>query len=207
MGAECAIVRNGSELGAHLRARPCEMLIVHWQAADASGLEAIRLAREKPASALPVLLVVGRADEALLPGALAGGANDYIVKPLRRGELAMRVQVLLRRAYPALSESRHIRFGRHVFDESTTSVFIGEARIQVTQKEFELALLFFRHLGRPLSRAYILESIWSQDAEVPSRTIDTHVSRVRNKLGLKPEHGFRLTPVYSYGYRLEQLSK
>jgi DNA-binding response OmpR family regulator len=183
------------------------MLIVHWHAADASGLEAIRWVREKLPGTLPILLVAGRTDEARLPAALADGADDYIVKPIRRGELAMRVQVLLRTAYPALSEAGHIRFGQYVFEASTARIFIGEAPIQVTQKEFDLAMLLFRHLGRPLSRAYILESIWSQEAEVPSRTIDTHVSRVRNKLRLKPEHGYRLTPVYSYGYRLEQLSE
>ena len=70
---------------------------------------------------------------------------------------------------------------------------------------FALALLFFRNLGRPLSRAYIHEAVWQRDTALPSRTMDTHVSRVRNKLQLKPEHGYRLVPVYSYGYRLEKL--
>ncbi len=77
--------------------------------------------------------------------------------------------------------------------------------VDLTQKEFDLALLFFRHLGRPLSRAFIHETVWSRDAELVSRTMDTHVSRVRNKLALRPENGYRLAPVYSYGYRLEQL--
>jgi len=77
--------------------------------------------------------------------------------------------------------------------------------IDVTQKEFYLALLFFRNIGRPLSRAYIHESVWVRETAVPSRTMDTHVSRVRNKLALRPENGFRLVPVYSYGYRLEKL--
>jgi DNA-binding winged helix-turn-helix (wHTH) protein len=77
--------------------------------------------------------------------------------------------------------------------------------IDVTHKEFNLALLFFRNIGRPLSRAYIHEAIWVRETAVPSRTMDTHVSRVRNKLQLRPENGFRLVPVYSYGYRLEKL--
>jgi DNA-binding response OmpR family regulator len=77
--------------------------------------------------------------------------------------------------------------------------------IELTQKEFDLALLFFRHLGRPLSRAFIHESVWSREVELISRTMDTHVSRVRNKLQLRPENGYRLAPVYSYGYRLEQV--
>jgi DNA-binding response OmpR family regulator len=130
-----------------------------------------------------------------------------MIKPVRRGELLIRVQVLLRRAYPAQNTSEQIQFGQYVFELPIGRLSLNGKQIDVTQKEFDLALLFFRNLGRPLSRAYILEAIWSREVDVPSRTMDTHVSRVRNKLHLKPENGFRLTPVYSYGYRLEELSK
>jgi DNA-binding response OmpR family regulator len=88
-----------------------------------------------------------------------------------------------------------------------SQVQIEGRSVTLTQKEFELALLFFRHLGRPLSRAYIHETVWSRDAELSSRTLDTHVSRVRNKLDLRPAAGFRLVPVYSFGYRLEQITE
>jgi DNA-binding response OmpR family regulator len=98
-----------------------------------------------------------------------------------------------------------IRFGNYVFESRSGRLTMAGTHIQVTQKEFELALLFFRNLGRPLSRAYILEAVWASEVEIPSRTMDTHVSRVRSKLQLRPENGFRLAPVYSYGYRLEQI--
>ncbi|MFN5354833.1 MAG: helix-turn-helix domain-containing protein, partial [Burkholderiaceae bacterium] len=77
--------------------------------------------------------------------------------------------------------------------------------IVLTRKEFLLALLFFRHLGRPLSRATIHEAVWPKVAELNSRSLDTHISRVRSKLALRPENGYRLAPVYSYGYQLEGL--
>ena len=81
----------------------------------------------------------------------------------------------------------------------------ASAQIDMTQKEFHLALLLFRNIGRPLSRGHIREEVWGHDSDVPSRTMDTHVSRVRTKLGLRPEDGYLLAPVYSYGYRLEHL--
>jgi len=61
--------------------------------------------------------------------------------------------------------------------------------LAVTQKEFALALLLFNNLGRPLSRAFLQETIWGREDEIPSRTMDTHISRVRNKLQLRPETG------------------
>jgi DNA-binding response OmpR family regulator len=115
------------------------------------------------------------------------------------------VQALLRRAYPSQNGAEQLQFGPYTFETRPGRLTMGGESIDVTHKEFNLALLFFRNLGRPLSRAYIHESIWVRETAVPSRTMDTHVSRVRNKLRLRPENGFRLVPVYSYGYRLEKL--
>ena len=101
--------------------------------------------------------------------------------------------------------AEHLEFGQYVFETRSARLTIAGELVELTQKEFDLALLLFRNLGRPLSRAYILEAVWSRDIEIPSRTMDTHISRVRSKLHLRPENGFRLAPVYSYGYRLEQM--
>ena len=129
-----------------------------------------------------------------------------MIKPIRRSELAVRVQALLRRAYPSQNATEEIRFGHYAFETRSGQLRFDGAPIALTQKEFDLALLFFRNLDRPLSRATILEAVWPRNIEIPSRTMDTHVSRVRSKLQLRPENGFRLAPVYSYGYRLEQVS-
>jgi DNA-binding response OmpR family regulator len=77
--------------------------------------------------------------------------------------------------------------------------------VALAQKEFELALLLFRHVSRPLSRTHIRESVWKQDVDIPSRTIDTHISQIRAKLTLRPINGYRIAPIYSYGYRLEKV--
>jgi DNA-binding response OmpR family regulator len=133
------------------------------------------------------------------------GVTDYLVKPIRQAELALRLRVMLQRAYPERFTSAPLVFGDYTFDEAGHALLFQDKPVDLTHKEFALALLFFRHLNRPLSRAFIVERIWSRELEVSSRTIDTHVSRVRNKLGLKPENGFKLAPVYSFGYRLEEV--
>jgi DNA-binding response OmpR family regulator len=75
--------------------------------------------------------------------------------------------------------------------------------LDLTQKEFELSWYLFSQLGRLLSRAQIMQAVWGLDSAIETRTLDTHMSRLRRKLSLTPEHGFRLVSVYNFGYRLE----
>lgn len=204
-GHTCHAFDSDKEMLNQLRRESYDMLILHWQIPHLGGAEVIRWARERLPANLPVLFMTSRSSEDDIVAGLAAGADDYMIKPIRRGELVVRVQVLLRRAYPTENAAEEIQFGQFVFETRTGRLTLCGKPIELTQKEFDLALLFFRNIGRPLSRAYILEAVWARNAEVPSRTMDTHVSRVRSKLQLRPEHGFRLAPVYSYGYRLEQI--
>ncbi|RJG07228.1 DNA-binding response regulator [Noviherbaspirillum cavernae] len=185
-----------------LQSEGIDMLIVDQKMPSAAVLQ---WARSHMPENFPVLYVASRTDEDHIVEAMSRGASDYIIKPLRRGELLTRVHTLLRRAYPDRQGPEQLQFGHYIFEPRTNRIHIAGHQVSVTHKEFELALLFFRHLGRPLSRAYILDAIWSADGNVPSRTMDTHVSRVRTKLQLRPENGYRLLPVYSFGYRLELL--
>lgn len=204
IGHTCQHYSNGNDFLEQIHRADIDLLVIDAHLPDLPVLDVAHAVRSNLPS-LPVLLLVGRADEEEVVVALAAGISDYQVKPLRRGELAMRVQTLLKRSYPE-RQAETVRFGSYAFEPETGHLAIKGMPIELTQKEFALALLFFRNLDRPLSRAYIQENIWSRDADIPSRTMDTHVSRVRNKLGLRPENGFRLAPVYSYGYRLEQLA-
>jgi DNA-binding response OmpR family regulator len=176
-----------------------------WPAGDLEAADVLRRAKEKMAPDAPTMFLVGNAAEDDIVAGMSAGADDYVVKPLRRGELVARVSALLRRAYPTQVGTEQLQFGPYVFETRPGRLLKDGSVIDVTQKEFYLALLFFRNIGRPLSRAYIHEAVWVRETAVPSRTMDTHVSRVRNKLCLRPENGFRLVPVYSYGYRLEKL--
>lgn len=205
-GHSCHPFQSGKEILVQLRRDNFDMLIVDWQVPDLSGADVLRWVREKLPAILPVLFMTSRSGEDDIVAGLAAGADDYMIKPIRRGELVARVQALLRRAYPSQTAIEQIQFSQYIFEPRTGRLTVDGEPAELTQKEFDLALLLFRNLGRPLSRAYILEAVWLRDIEIPSRTMDTHISRVRTKLKLRPENGFRLAPVYSYGYRLEQLS-
>ncbi|MBQ5938868.1 MULTISPECIES: response regulator transcription factor [unclassified Massilia] len=204
-GHSCQSFDSAKELLGQLRKDSADMLVMDWNVPDLDGAEVLRRAKEKLAPTAPVIFLVGNNAEDDIIDGVSAGADDYLVKPLRRGELVARVSALLRRAYPSQNSAEQLQFGPYVFETRPGRLLKDGSVIDVTQKEFSLALLFFRNIGRPLSRAYIHESVWVRDTDVPSRTMDTHVSRVRNKLHLRPENGFRLVPVYSYGYRLEKL--
>lgn len=181
-----------------------DLLLWHWQP-ESEGWQRLRELRQgRPA--LPVLVITGRGPEHELASALADGTCDYLVRPVRRSDLELRARVLVARSRPDKLDGPTQDFGRYAFDVRAARLLMDGQMVTLTQKEFDLALLFFRNLGRPLSRATIHETVWPKDAEFSSRTMDTHVSRVRNKLGLRPENGYRLSPVYSYGYQLETLA-
>ncbi|MDQ1815051.1 response regulator transcription factor [Massilia sp. CCM 9210] len=204
-GHVCQSFDSGKDLLGQLRKDSFDMLVLDWQVADMSGTEVLRRAKEKLPGTTPMMFLTSSSAEDDIVAGITAGADDYMVKPLRRGELVARVQALLRRAYPAQNGAEQLQFGPYIFETRPGRLLMDGNVIEVTHKEFYLALLFFRNIGRPLSRAYIHEAVWIRETAVPSRTMDTHVSRVRNKLQLRPENGFRLVPVYSYGYRLEKL--
>ena len=202
---------QGVQQRADLSRAHSQLLIVDIASAGAQLAEILQMARTP---AIPVLLLAADtpSDLAALAALPAEPAKERLIdsefKPLRRNAVAARTKLLLQRAYPEHDEKQVRQFGDHVFESPAHVVTHGGVATTLTQKEFALAVLLFGNLGRPLSRAYLQESVWGQEDEneLPTRTIDTHISRVRNKLGLKPEKGFRLTTVYGYGYQLERLA-
>jgi DNA-binding response OmpR family regulator len=182
------------------------LFILPWENINNEKKAYLHGLRKQYGPNVPILLIVDAGAESEILSGLAAGANDFLIKPIRKEALLTRVHVLLERAYPAWQAADKIIFGQHTFEIRKAKLTLNDQTIALTQKEFDLGLLLFKNMGRPLSRAYILESVWATETEVSSRTIDTHISRVRNKLQLQPEYGFRLAPVYGYGYKLEKIT-
>lgn len=204
IGHECHPFNSSMALLQRLSLDPYDLLVLNVQRPEdeANLVQGVR--KLVPAS-VPMLCITGSANEDEIIASLDAGANDYMFRPLRRRDLVTRVLVLLRRAYPSRTDDEQLHFGCYMFELRRGRLTIMGTLVDVTRKEFDLALLFFRNIGRPLSRTLIVETVWGGNPPEMSRTMDTHVSRVRHKLGLIPRRGFRLAPVYGYGYRLDEV--
>ncbi len=182
-----------------------DLFVLDWQLPDVPGPDVLKWIREHASKNVPVLFVTGRDSEEDIVFALQAGADDYMIKPVRRQELLARVSALLRRAYP-LAEKPVLSFPPFEIDTGVGEIRRNGERVELTPKEFDLAVTLFRNVGRLISRGHLQEMVWGKTGNLATRTVDTHVSQVRKKLDLRPETGFRVVPIYNYGYRLEQIS-
>jgi DNA-binding response OmpR family regulator len=201
-GHSCVALRTGAGLLAELRRETFDLLLLDWNLPDISGLDLLRSIRSMP-MAIGIIMLTNRSGEEDIARALHAGADDYIVKPESESIIVARVSAALRRTVPAQPLARLTRFGPYEFDRLTEVVRIDGETVPLSAKEYALALLFFENAHRAMSRGYILEALWHSVADLPTRTLDMHVSRVRSKLRLRPENGYRIVALSGYGYRME----
>lgn len=195
---------RGKALLATLKHESFDLLIIDWEVPDMSGVEVLKEVRRDPAAPTPVLFLTHRDSEHDIVEALTHGADDYLVKPPRERELLARIVALGRRS--RAEPGQILELPPYRIDVAAATLTRDGVAIELTRKEFEVALFFFSNLGKVISRAHILQSVWGRGEQVSTRTVDTHVSRLRSALGLSTATGLRMTPVYGYGYRLEQVT-
>jgi len=180
-----------------------ELLVFDWMLPDGTGAELLKWTRDNLGWDIPVLVLTSRDDEATVVAALQAGADDYVVKPPKPLELMARVAALARRVrsggLPVL------RLGAFEIDIQRQRLTLDGEPVVLTQKEFDLSAYLFQSPGKLLSRDHLLNKIWGINADVDTRTVDTHVSRLRKKLGLDGSKGWKLVPVYGVGYRFERI--
>lgn len=206
-GHICRHFDRGEEILRAVLRDTFDLVVLDWQVPDLSGEEVVKAIRKSVREPLPVLFTTGRNREEDIVHALKSGADDYLIKPLRRMEFLARLEALLRRARGhGRGPEASIEAGAFRIDLEGRMLEKDGVVIELTQKEFEVAALLFQNIGRLLSRAYLLDSVWGISADVSTRTVDTHASQLRNKLDLYPEEGWRLSAVYQHGYRLERIS-
>jgi len=188
-----------------LESEAFDIVLLDWVMPGLDGEQLLNWIRHQPVGNLAVIFVTARDTEDDMVRILNEGADDYLVKPISQRALLARVSAVARRLPGRVDEGR-LHVGPYDIDRRARTIRYHDQPVRLTDKEFELACFLFHNLGRLLTREQILASVWGYEADVNTRTVDTHISRIRKKLHLVPENGWRLGSIYHQGYRLEQLA-
>jgi len=184
-----------------------DLIILDIMLPSMDGLEVCRRLRQR--SIVPILMLTARAQEIDRVLGLELGADDYLTKPFSMRELKARVRAILRRvemihAASAPSLEQVVTVAGLRLDPVSYEATLDGQVVELTPKEFALLYLLVRHPGRAFSRAYLLDEIWGYETAAYDRTVDTHVYRLRQKLGAESEVVRRIVAVRGIGYKFER---
>ena len=199
-GYQTRIALTGSE-GLELAAREPipDLIILDLMLPDIPGTEVCRKVRQDPLTRdVLILMLTAKGDEIDRVVGFELGADDYVVKPFSMRELMLRIKALLRRKQPPEPEPGEVQFGRLRIDRAGHRVWVEDEEITLTALEFRLLLVLLERKGRVQTRGILLDDVWGIEADVTTRTVDTHVKRLREKLG--PAGGY-IETVRGVGYR------
>lgn len=183
-----------------------DLYIFDWELPDTSGIEVLKWTRDQHGWDTPVLFLTARNSKEDIVMALESGADDYMVKPVDYQEFLARVNTLGRRRGHIEKKLDKVNYGDFTVYTHERRISLSGNDLSLTPKEYELSALLFESAGRLLPRNEILKSVWGIEAEINTRTVDTHISRIRKKLELEPKNGWLLSSIYHHGYRLERVS-
>ncbi len=207
-GNECHVYADGTRLLRGLKSQGFEMLLLDWQVPGMDGMEVLSWIRSNLSWSIPVIFTTILNQEQEIVAALQAGADDYLIKPLSKPILLARMQAVARRSglqNDVSSAQGSLEVGAYSFNRQSGQCQRDGEIVDLTKREFDLAMYFFSNIGRILSRELLLQHVWHLSGDMQTRTVDTHVSRLRGKLDLRPDNGWNLSAVYHYGYRLEQI--
>lgn len=178
-----------------------DLLLLDVMMGPISGFKLADILRKEQNNSVPIIFLTAKDTENDLLTGFNLGADDYISKPFSIHELTARVKAVLKRAdSDKLKSKPHIRFGDIELDIERKKVDIGDEKIELTRKEFEILKLLIENQGKIYSREDILKIVWEKDVIVTNRTVDVCMTRLRNKLG---KQGASLKNKTGYGYYIE----
>tara|TARA_R110001592_G_scaffold363396_2_gene687765 strand:+ start:197387 stop:198073 length:687 start_codon:yes stop_codon:yes gene_type:complete len=194
---------SGDSFLAKVAEGKADMLILDWQLPDCEGIDILDSVRQSLDFQGPVLFATAKDSEEDIVRALTAGADDYLIKPLRQGELLARVSALWRRSADEAPST--LALGSVELDMDNQRALVDGEEVKLTPTEFKLAVCVFSNMGKLLSREFLLREVWGVAAQLDTRTVDMHMSRVRKLLKIGPNMGYCIKTVYRHGYRLEAL--
>jgi DNA-binding response OmpR family regulator len=190
---------DGSQALKKARSAQPDLIVLDLMMPEIDGLEVCKILRRDPATArIPIIMLTAKAAEVDRIVGLELGADDYVTKPFSPRELVLRVNKVLQRGQPDQAEPDTLRFGHLLIDTPRHLVQWRGRSVELTSTEFKLLALLAQRHGRVQSRDQLLRDVWEYNAAVDTRTVDTHMRRLREKLGPGAKH---LDTVRGVGYR------
>ena len=201
-GYSCTTVITGEEGFEVLDKENIDLIILDVMLPKMDGFEVCRLIKQEDEYAgIPIIMLTARAEEIDRIVGLELGADDYLAKPFSPRELVLRVKAILKRASAQAQKSdvkEILSFEKLKVDIPRHKVMVNTKEIKLTAMEFDLLATLLKRRGRVQSREQLLNDVWGIEADVTTRTVDTHVKRLRQKLG---RYGKYIETVRGYGYR------
>jgi DNA-binding response OmpR family regulator len=201
-GYEVITAENGTD--ALKKARVClpNLILLDLMIPEVDGLEVCKILRRDPTTAnIPIIMVTAKAAELDRILGLELGANDYVTKPFSPRELVLRVKNILQRPGPIESKQDRYEYGDLVIDTGRHQVTVSQKPIDLTATEFKLLTTLAERRGRVQSRERLLLDVWQYETMIDTRTVDTHMRRLREKLGKAARY---LDTVRGVGYRFNE---
>jgi two-component system phosphate regulon response regulator PhoB len=198
-GLEVIAAADGAEALRKARSATPSLIVLDLMLPEIDGLEVCKMLRRDPATArIPIIMLTAKAAEIDRILGLELGADDYITKPFSPRELVLRVQKVLKRGRSDQEEPCALKFGNLVIDPPRHLVTWRGKRVDLTATEFKLLAILGQRHGRVQSREQLLRDVWEYNSLIDTRTVDTHMRRLREKLGPAGRH---LETVRGVGYR------
>ena len=200
-GFDVLEAHNGAEGLAMAKAELPSVVILDLMMPEMNGMEVCRALRRNPAtSRIPILMLTAKSTEGDKVAGLEVGADDYVTKPFSPRELLLRVRAVARRQPDqAAAKPVPVKAGGIALDRASMTATIGSKKLVLTSTEYRLLDLLVRRAGTIQSREALLSEVWGYQASLDTRTVDTHVRRLRDKLG---KAGAVIQTVRGSGYRL-----
>jgi two-component system phosphate regulon response regulator PhoB len=198
-GLQILTAADGAEGLQKARAQQPALIVLDLMLPGIDGMEVCKILRRDPATAgIPILMLTAKASEIDRIVGLEIGADDYLTKPFSPRELVLRVKKLLSRHEPAPAKGDRLQVGDLLLDIPCHQVFLRGEAVELTATEFKLLHVLMQRRGRVQTRDQLLRDVWDYERVVDTRTVDTHMRRLREKLGAAAEH---LETIRNVGYR------
>jgi DNA-binding response OmpR family regulator len=201
-GFSCAVASSGEEALDALIKHPADLVVLDIMMPGMDGLEVCRVVRQDDKlKNIPIVMLTAKGEEVDRIVGLELGVDDYMVKPFSPRELVLRIKAIFRRGKAQDTDKNILAVDSLVVDVSAHRVMVDGREVELAPREFDLLVLLMRRQGRVQTRETLLADIWDIHTEISTRTVDTHIKRLREKLG---KAGKLVETLVGVGYRLKQ---